>query len=556
MTSERWLLVGLGVVVLAALGYIFRRQIISGWRSVQPWVSRHFTLAEVSLAVCFLVFLTSPLTKKYFHTDIENLLIFCGGLSNLVAVIDISRQNQLTSSSRRRVRIVLTGQLLIIAFVIGADASRLISSHMWQTGISFCAAVIFTLVTAYVDRPYYVKLGWLTFGLILSLAVHVIPEILEKLGTLTLAQEIPTFVSLRLHTWTHLLVIPLVYFIGDSLLRKDIETSRIFFPLDIVIAGLGILGIAIAAGIDNPAVDAGLAAFILIGGNCLYIVWVNKPRTEMRDRVNIEVSRWNNWSEALWHRNEGLWIKRNGQDHFYREQVVLPTLLKEIGEGGHPFKTLVDLGSGDGYTTNRLLERLAEGGVRLDSVLLVDRSSTQLGIAKTLPFLRDAVVVQKDLIEEDWADAVMTSESPKIFLSVFVLQEVPRVHIFFSILSRAMNPADMCLAVLVDPEYSQKLYRDGTIKVVGENRDQSAEWEWAGEYPITIDTTEIYLPHFQRRIDVYRQIAAENGLSISEPASLVVQDTPEAREVFGHTIYGQGIIGVGSSILLKLTKTA
>lgn len=158
MTQTMWLLGGVGAVAMIALGFIFRLRIMNQWQAARPLISEHLTLAEISLLICILVFLTSPIAKAKFHTEIESLLIFCGGLSNLVAIIDISRQNLLTSSSRKRVRIVLTGQLLVLAIVIGADVSRLINDHDWQMGISFGIAIVSTLIIAAIDRPDYVKL--------------------------------------------------------------------------------------------------------------------------------------------------------------------------------------------------------------------------------------------------------------------------------------------------------------------------------------------------------------------------------------------------------------
>lgn len=552
MSYTWWIFYGAGAVamiVAVALGIYFRQRIGQGWQAARPRIREHLTLAEISLVISILVFIAAPATAH-----IESLLMFCGGLSNLVAIIDISRQNLLTSSFRK-LRIVLSLQLLFLGIVIGADVSRLINNHDWQMGISFGVAFVSTLIIASVDRPDYIKLGWLTFALILSLAVHTTPEMIENIAKNPFAQVIPPYVSLRLHAWAHLLFIPFVYLVGDFFLRREIETSRSFFPIDILLAGGGILGAFMAARFKDPSADALIAAILMIVGNCLYISWVHRARKEMRDRVSAEVTYWNRWSEVLWHRNEGLWIRRNGQDHFYREQVVIPTLVEEIKGANQQFRTLIDLGSGDGYTTNRLLEELEKVGIRIGSVFLVDRSTVQLEIASALPLLRNARFIDKDLIEDNWADAVMTSESPRVFLSVFVLQEVPRVDIFFSIMSRVIDPTDVCLAILVDPEYSDRLYRDSTIRVAEENGDQDTEWEWAGEYPITIDEdNKIYLPHFQRRINIYQQIAARNGLSMTVSRSLIVQDTPQAREIFGHTVYGQGIIGVSSSILLTIRK--
>lgn len=271
----------------------------------------------------------------------------------------------------------------------------------------------------------------------------------------------------------------------------------------------------------------------------------------MEKRLNLP--NWNKWSEGLWHKSEGLWIKRNGQDHFYREQVVLPALLKEIAETRQCFKTLVDLGSGDGHVTNVFLAELQKQEQKVDFVVLVDRSHLQLQIALSLPFLKEAEVVEKDLIADDWATPVSQSLSPRIFLSVFVFQEIPSLGSLIERISKAMTTTDIGLAVFVAPAYSDSLRNRGAIQVV-EQGTSATEWEWAGMYPISIESNVIFLPHFQRSMDTYRGILAQYDLLMSEPTYLSVPDTPKTREVFGHTIYGQGIIGAKSSVLVSFRK--
>lgn len=269
----------------------------------------------------------------------------------------------------------------------------------------------------------------------------------------------------------------------------------------------------------------------------------------------LKHSNWNKWSEQLWQRSEGLWIKRNGQDHFYREQVVLPALLNAINKSNQSFKTLVDLGSGDGHVTNVLLESLHTQGRKISSVILVDRSQIQLEIALLLPFLKEAQAVESDLIADDWASDVSQSISPRIFLSVFVFQEIPSVEILIERISKTMAPTDIGLAVFVAPTYSDLLRQRGAIQVVEEGT-HATEWEWAGMYPISIESTMIFLPHFQRSMDMYQSILAQHNLHMSQPVYLSVPDTPTSREIFGHTIYGQGIIGAKSSVLISFRKEA
>lgn len=267
----------------------------------------------------------------------------------------------------------------------------------------------------------------------------------------------------------------------------------------------------------------------------------------------LKTANWNKWCKHLWRESEGMWIKRDGQDHFYREQVVLPALLKETRKEHLDFRTLVDLGSGDGHVTNLFLEGLRSQRGNVESVLLVDQSDIQLQIAKALPSLKEAQTIQKDLIDDDWVTAVLETPAPRIFLSVFVFQEVPVIETLIERISRALGSDDICLAVFVAPSYSDSLRKGEAIRVV-EQGSHSTDWEWAGLYPISIESAVIFLPHFQRSLQVYQEVTATHGLKMSEPNYLSVPDTPKAREVFGRTIYGQGIIGVRSSVLISLCK--
>jgi hypothetical protein len=267
----------------------------------------------------------------------------------------------------------------------------------------------------------------------------------------------------------------------------------------------------------------------------------------------LKHSNWNKWSERLWQQSEGLWIKRNGQDHFYREQVVLPALLQAINKSNQTFKTLVDLGSGDGHVTNALLEGLHRQGKEISTVILVDRSQVQLEIALSLPFLKEAQAVESDLIADDWPGEVSQSTPPRIFLSVFVFQEIPSLDVFIERVSKAIGPTDIGLAVFVAPAYSDLLRQRGAIQVVEEGTS-ATEWEWAAMYPISIESKVIFLPHFQRSMEMYRGILEQHNLRMSPPVYLSVPDTPTSREIFGHTIYGQGIIGAKSSVLISFHK--
>ncbi|HKO60493.1 MAG TPA: hypothetical protein VJV03_04980 [Pyrinomonadaceae bacterium] len=189
----------------------------------------------------------------------------------------------------------------------------------------------------------------------------------------------------------------------------------------------------------------------------------------------------------------------------------------------------------------------------IESVLLLDQSHVQLQIAKALPSLKEAQTLHTDLVDDDWVTEVLKTPEPRVFLSVFVFQEIPVLETLIERISRAAGSTDVCLSVFVAPSYSDALRKGQAIRVI-EQGGASTDWEWAGMYPISVDSAVIFLPHFQRSLQVYKEIATKYGLRMSDPNYLSVPITPEAREVFGRTIYGQGIVGVKSSVLISLRK--
>lgn len=266
----------------------------------------------------------------------------------------------------------------------------------------------------------------------------------------------------------------------------------------------------------------------------------------------LDKTNWSVWCEKLWQKSGNQWIKRTGQDHYYRDRVVVPALLNAIGE--QEIKTLIDVGSGDGYTTNLLLKELEKKEHLPDTIILIDRSSEQLQKTRDVPLLREAKTIVSDISVEDWSKIVLKTEPPRLFLSTFVYQEIPKISFLFKTIAGAMNPGDLCLSVIVNPEYSTLLKSQGKVKFVSDSVSEDDDWDWVGKYPIGIEDGTIYLPHFERKIETYGALAEDNGLIMQDPVFCGVPDTKQSREVFGDTVYGYEIIGVDSSILLSFTK--
>ncbi|HKO60494.1 MAG TPA: hypothetical protein VJV03_04985 [Pyrinomonadaceae bacterium] len=114
--------------------------------------------------------------------EIEELLIFCGGFSNLIAVIDISRHPRLMKGGKdnRRVRVLLLAELLAFAWIIGFDFGHVMQNDFWRMTISIIMVLTVISIVAFFDFSDSVKTAVLIFGLLLSGAVHTNAEMIES----------------------------------------------------------------------------------------------------------------------------------------------------------------------------------------------------------------------------------------------------------------------------------------------------------------------------------------------------------------------------------------
>lgn len=227
------------------------------------------TIAKLSLIAIVLILIASP----WIPAEIEDTLILCSGLSNLVAIIDISRLPELSQEGRSHkwVRVALALELFLLAWIIGADFGHIVANDDWRIIIS-CGMVLFTIFyVAFVERPSGVKIGLLIFGLILSGALHTNAEAVGKLS-----HNMPKFIAERSHAWVHLLFIPLLYTVIDCLIRNRVPIAKRALILDVEILAVGVACAFAGLKADNPRFEAGAAAAVLLLGNWVYISYIHK----------------------------------------------------------------------------------------------------------------------------------------------------------------------------------------------------------------------------------------------------------------------------------------
>src|SRR5918911_2346176 len=143
--------------------------------------SRNLVKVVIYVSVVALLIFPVITLLGFKNVEIEDLLILCGGFSNLIAVIDISRHPRLTEGGKgnRRVRVLLTAELLAFAWIIGFDFGHIIQNDFWRMCISVLMVLLVITIVTYFNFPNNVKTAVLLFGLLLSGAVHTNAEMIE-----------------------------------------------------------------------------------------------------------------------------------------------------------------------------------------------------------------------------------------------------------------------------------------------------------------------------------------------------------------------------------------
>jgi hypothetical protein len=142
-----------------------------------------------------------------------------------------------------------------------------------------------------------------------------------------------------------------------------------------------------------------------------------------------------------------------------------------------------------------------------------------------------------------------------VFISVFVLQELPSLAPFLTALANLVRPEDLALCVTLSPSFSQRLRDRGAIRSETDQDNSLKDWRWAGGFPVPVGKETVYLPHFQRDLEQITAIHFEHGLTVTNVKELTVPDTTEARKVFIETVYAEDIIAHPSSVLLTIRKS-
>jgi len=267
-----------------------------------------------------------------------------------------------------------------------------------------------------------------------------------------------------------------------------------------------------------------------------------------------DLGRWTSWAADCWETARSAWLRRDGQDHYYRTTVVVPALIHSSRRFLTTVRSLADLGSGDGFSTDCFVASATKARERFEEIVLIDRSAEQLGYAVRRTNLRAARPVVRDLLQPGWAGLLHHLPTPTLLLSLFVFQELASLTNPVTELAKALRPSDLAMLLVVAPSYAETLRRRGLVRVVQKSPPGEHDWLWAGEYPIGAAGSSFVLPHFQRRTSDYSNAFRRAGLRLLEIRYLSVPDTTRAHRVFRSSVYDERILGVRSSLLFVVGK--
>ena len=213
------------------------------------------------------------------------------------------------------------------------------------------------------------------------------------------------------------------------------------------------------------------------------------------------------WAKRLWHDAEDLWIRRDGQDHYYRTDVILPAFKQQLTDFIR-FKSIIDFGCGDGYMLELLLQSAGFPFDAYSSVVLIDRSNAQLQLAyQRLTTLSPHVIAINAEFDSLDINQFAHTPSPKLLLSIFVMDELISLSPYLSVIKQCINDDDLLIAVVINSHFAETLSaaHPKMERLFYNLSFPEKDWQWAAQYPIPTALGTIYLPYFYRGLSDYQR---------------------------------------------------
>ena len=247
-------------------------------------------IKTIIVFINFLIFGFSLIINNLMKVEPSTIFIFCGGLVNLVAVIDISKVVFVSNYNVDR-RVLLTSftQLLLLAIIIGIDTWLFLAEfYHLRIILTLLLFVFLWYLLAFIRIDDGIKRAIFLFGLFIIFCIFLVPAFIDifKQPLISLIESYSLFfknnklfILERIYSWLHLTFLPLlIYVIPDIIIRDKIIQSMNSLPLDwgIFFAGVACSGAGLV--IKDPKFESGACAAILILGNYIYSIYINNDK--------------------------------------------------------------------------------------------------------------------------------------------------------------------------------------------------------------------------------------------------------------------------------------
>lgn len=227
--------------------------------------------------------------------NVEHVLVFCGSLSNIVAIIGIAGEDGYLPSGQataeqKTIRRWLTFQMFFLSLAIAWSYHQL-SRDMFGPNGTIVIAVVALLTTIFVlfrQTTDYIGIRT-TCVTMIALVFFLTALLMTPLIGMFIDPLLGEYLRPRISPYIHLLGIPLLYFVVDARLGNLLRVAKDSFSLDSALLITGIVcclaGAAVArlpshdgrSALGSAIFESGSAAVVLLLGNW---VWLFAARSD------------------------------------------------------------------------------------------------------------------------------------------------------------------------------------------------------------------------------------------------------------------------------------
>lgn len=239
---------------------------------------------------CILNFISVVSGKSAEPRQLEYILVFCGSLTNITAILGIAGVKSYFQNPK--VRHCLTVEMAFLAVALGW-ASYLLSFSLFGDNapmvVGAVAAAVVILVFWFLNKRNATLLE--TYTALVTLVFFCLALLLTPLFGV-FRNVIGHFIEPRISPYIHLVAIPVLFTVVDFILRDALPKAKDSLPLDFALVLTGIAcvssGYAVSGlekGLDSALFESGSAAVVLVFGNWIWLLMTNPPGSKPAEPV-------------------------------------------------------------------------------------------------------------------------------------------------------------------------------------------------------------------------------------------------------------------------------